>query len=75
MLPTRLMKLWFIRICKNYQRSLLSVTIKYCHQSIIYTCQQQGFRNIKLNVIILYNAHLKANEVMDDWNIETSKYP
>ena len=26
-------------------------------------------------VIIQYNAHLKANEVMDDWNIETSNDP
>ena len=31
--------------------------------------------NIQLNVINLYNAHLKANEVMDDWNIETIKDP
>ena len=33
----------------------------------------KAWRNIQLNVIILYNAHLKANEVMDDWNIETIK--
>ena len=44
--------------------------IKYCHQSIIYTCEQQ-----KLNVTILYNAHWKANEVMHDWNIEMIKDP
>ena len=44
--------------------------LSLCHQSIIYTCEQQT-----LNVTILYNAHLKANEVMDDWNIEMIKDP
>ena len=28
-----------------------------------------------LNVIILYNAHLKANEVIDDWNMEMIQDP
>ena len=31
--------------------------------------------DIQLKVIIQYNAHLKANEVRDDCNIETSKDP
>ena len=75
------MKLWLIRICKKLSKILsfntkdpyfLSLLNTVTSLLYIYTCEQQSMRNIKLNVIILYNAHLKANDVMDDWNIERS---
>ena len=49
----------------NYQRSLLSVFIKYCYQSY-YTVNNRDWIHVQFNVMIHCNAPLKGNQVSRD---------